>query len=213
MQVLTRNQKWSVLLALLGALSADPDPVRAEAAVAFGQSPSGWADGTGFNYQTQNEAQNAAMERCNERGQNCIIIASFQNQCFALAVQNGGNGYSWKTHDNQAQAEREAVRNCAAMGRRCAVRESFCDSVKEEIKTEVCMQPIFQEEMRLRVQVAEDPSKVEQNAAAVTYLKKKYCRTIIGAPTSDQSTHIGDNCFQYTGIFRNERVYWGECLE
>jgi len=55
--------------------------------------------------------------------------------------------------------------------------------------------------------------KTDEVADAINYLRAKYCREIEGNPVSEQEAHLSDNCYQYTGIFRGERVYWGACLE
>jgi hypothetical protein len=32
-------------------------------------------------------------------------------------------------------------------------------------------------------------------------------------PQYDDSVHVKENCLQYTGMFRGERVFWGMCRE
>jgi hypothetical protein len=192
-----------------------PTPCFAEAAYAFGQNPSNgsWAHGGAYNYSTAVEAENRALQSCAENGPNCSVVSTFNNQCFAVAVQDNGNGYSWKQFPTVAQAEREAINGCAAMGQSCTVRASFCDTVKEVVKTLICTQPVFAEEYKLRASIDGTPARTAYVTQAINYLRTKYCREIEGHLNSDQESHIGDNCFQSSGLFRGERVYWGQCSE
>jgi hypothetical protein len=51
--------------------------------------------------------------------------------CFAIAVQDGNNGWSTGIDSNPDGANRQALLGCAKMGFSCTIREEFCDSVSE----------------------------------------------------------------------------------
>lgn len=110
-----------------------PTPSLAEAAYAFGQGEFGaWVSGYGNNYTSQNAAQIAAMEKCINRGIVCSIIANFRKTCFAIAVQDLGNGWAVRYGADIPTASRSALQGCASMGMSCSVRDTFCDSVSEQ---------------------------------------------------------------------------------
>jgi hypothetical protein len=52
-----------------------------------------------------------------------------------------------------------------------------------------------------------------QTQAAINYWRRKYCRDTEDKLAADEETQVGDNCYQYSSLFRGERVYWGACLE
>ena len=126
---------WSTAglgLLLICVVALQPNKSFSEAAFAFGQwDNGGWASGPVFNYRTQAEAEIAAMNSCNQVGYNCSILARFRKLCFALAVQDGNNGFSYRTNINADTAERDALTSCVSMGRPCSLRARFCDSVSE----------------------------------------------------------------------------------
>jgi hypothetical protein len=80
--------------------------------------------------------------------------------------------------------------------------------------TNVCVQPVYIEEERLRGMIDGNPDTTAEIAEAINYLNTRYCREITAAPTADvRSVHVSNNCFQYSGLFRGERVYWHRCHE
>jgi hypothetical protein len=186
----------------------------AEAAIAFSQESNGsWQFGTAYDYRTLTEATDAAVQRCTQQGSRCRIVTSFNNLCAGLAVQVGGNGFSVRTNSDQKQANRDALASCTAMGLHCTIQASFCDSVKEIVRTIICTQPVFAEERKLHTKIDGTPQRTEEVAAAINYLRAKYCRETEETLRSDREMNVGDNCYQYSGFFRGERVYWGQCLE
>lgn len=186
----------------------------AEASIAFSQEPGGgWRFGTAYNYETVYEAEETALKHCSKSGTRCTSISQFNNACAALAVQRSNNGWSVSTNVNAAQAEKKALKRCQTMGLRCKIVTSFCDSVKEIVKTVICTRPVFREEHKLKIELMETPEASDRISAAIVYLRQKYCREIEGALSSDNEEHVGDNCFQYSTVFRGERVYWGRCWE
>jgi hypothetical protein len=105
----------------------------AAGAFAFGQGDThGWASGSAYNYKTPSEAQEAAMTRCRSRkeaGSYCKIITTINGRCFAIAVQESGNGYGWNMAATVPEAEKLAMDHCTGYGKSCSVHDSFCDTV------------------------------------------------------------------------------------
>jgi uncharacterized protein DUF4189 len=102
-------------------------------AYAFGQKPgpTGWSGGSAYNYATAEAAQDSAMSRCRSRkeaGEYCKIIANINGRCFAIAVQESGNGYGWNMAATVPEAERLAMERCEKYGKSCTQRDSFCDT-------------------------------------------------------------------------------------
>ena len=105
----------------------------AAGAFAFGQKPgpTGWSSGSAYNHVTVEDAQNVAMTRCRSRkeaGDYCKVIATINGRCFAIAVQESGNGYGWNMAAELQEAQRLAMERCEKYGKSCTVRDSFCDT-------------------------------------------------------------------------------------
>jgi hypothetical protein len=77
----------------------------------------------------------------------------------------------------------------------------------------ICIHPVFREEIKLKDRLGGTSARSEYVANAIIYLRSKYCRLFGGNVRADRTTHVGENCYQNSGLFRGERVYWGECLE
>jgi hypothetical protein len=117
---------------------------------------------------------------------------------FAIAQKN-----YFFDRDNVKTVNRENVRTVNRDNVRTVNRENAV----------ICIKPVFTEEHRLRATIDGTPQKTDQVAAAINYLHERYCREIEGQLTADQNQFVGDNCYQYSGVFRGERVFWGACLE
>lgn len=79
--------------------------------------------------------------------------------------------------------------------------------------TLICLYPVFAEERTLREKIDGNRSTTEWVGQAINYLHAKYCREVDETPEQDDSTQLAETCFQYSGMFRGERVYWGGCFE
>jgi hypothetical protein len=86
----------------------------------------------------------------------------------------------------------------------------------------LCLQPVFKEEVRLRANLDGSASKTREVAAAINYLRQKYCRAIetdgrlpagLQPLDSEDVGNTGGACNLNSGMFRGERVYWGACHE
>ena len=106
----------------------------------YGQGADGtWAGGFAYDRQSKSQALSYAMGVCRGAGylasQHCKLIASFSNTCFALAIQNRGNGYGFATRSNIRSARSSALAKCQKYGSRCYIRDSGCDTVAGVAKT------------------------------------------------------------------------------
>jgi hypothetical protein len=105
----------------------------AEGAYAIGQGPNGtWAGGNAYNRPSVEDAVAVAMDYCRNNSlgiTGCKIISTFSNTCFALAVQDDGEGnaYGWATNGNIRTARRVAMTRCHERTDSCSIRKSFCD--------------------------------------------------------------------------------------
>lgn len=81
------------------------------------------------------------------------------------------------------------------------------------VSTLICVNPVFTEEQRLKREAASTPTKASETEEAVRYLHQKYCREVnAGAELQlSQKVALGGGCFQYSGQYRGEKVYWGAC--
>ena len=82
----------------------------------------------------------------------------------------------------------------------------------------ICVNPVFAEESKLRAQIDGTPATTERVASAINYLRAKYCREVPAQEfpvrsVSNNGEHVWDNCFQRTGQFRGERVFFVQCHE
>ena len=206
------------IIGFIGLLIIWASEAMGEAAIAFSQAAAGGAAwGNSYNQKTPEEADNAAMRACQaqRQGTNCQTVANFRKTCGALAVQSGRNGWAVRYDANSARARQAAQNACVAMGLPCQVRVAVCDTVMEVVTTMICTQPVFAETRKLNSAIDGTSQKTNEVAAAINYLHAKYCREIEteGRLTSDRDSNVGDNCWQYSGLFRGERVYWGQCSE
>jgi hypothetical protein len=191
-----------------------PHHAGAEGAYAYGQGHNGaWSGGSAYNYSTAQEAIDSATQRCEQRGIPCQLVTQVQSTCFAVAVQNGNNGWGWATRGDLSDARREALQSCQRNGLECSISEAFCDAVIEQQKALICVRPTFEQETKLRAMIDGSDARTREVADAILYIRDRFCRTTTDTMVSDTETHLSDNCYQYSGLFRGERVYWGQCLE
>ncbi len=80
---------------------------------------------------------------------------------------------------------------------------------REGQKTLICVRRVFGETQKLLGTVDESQERARFVAQAILYLEGKYCRETDVTMAEDSSEHIGDNCYEYSGMFRGERVFWG----
>lgn len=85
-----------------------------------------WGSGV-HDYPTASEAQQEALRRCSRHGP-CSIVATFNQACFAIAIQVGRNGYGWGTRSTIEEARSAVLNHCLAHGQPCEVKVAMCDS-------------------------------------------------------------------------------------
>lgn len=101
----------------------------------------------------------------------------------------------------------------AHLGRCANYSGQFWRLDRELVKTLICTHPVFTEERRLLATVDGSPGRTQYVGGAIGYLYRRYCRDIEEELQASDVERIGDNCIQYSGIFRGEKVYWGQCHE
>jgi hypothetical protein len=77
-----------------------------------------------YDYPTQADAINSAVERC--RARDCRAVVWFRNSCAALA--KGGTNYGYSIGDTRAVAESKALAECRKRGGGCRILQWVCTS-------------------------------------------------------------------------------------
>ncbi len=111
--------------ALAGMLLASGAVAEARGALAIGACGA-W--GGAWHFDTDNGAQNRALNEC--RGRNCRVVTTFDGLCAAFAYDRKGNcgAFGWATRATRGEAETAALQECVnANGRECYIRGQFCD--------------------------------------------------------------------------------------
>jgi serine/threonine-protein kinase len=78
--------------------------------------------GFAYDYPTQSQAINAAVERCRVR--DCKAVVWFANSCGAFA--KGDGAYGWGIGDSRAVAESKALAECRKRGGGCHIIQWTC---------------------------------------------------------------------------------------
>lgn len=108
----------ATLSAPVGAMARD-----LYGAIAYSQSTRYHAWATDFN--SQNEAENAAMNECYNNASDCKVALWFMNACGALAVgSDGGWGSNWG--NNYKQSQNKAIAQCQTVSGGCQVVVTKC---------------------------------------------------------------------------------------
>ncbi|HEY2135889.1 MAG TPA: DUF4189 domain-containing protein [Xanthobacteraceae bacterium] len=121
----------------MGAMLA-PRTGAAEGALAVGMPANvarmGFAYGSSLNSATMAKARAGAIDGCRGALGNasadlrklCKVVATFRNQCFAVAMDpaDGTPGVGWAIAENQEMADREAIEQCRTTAG--STRQQFC---------------------------------------------------------------------------------------
>jgi hypothetical protein len=91
-------------------------------AIAYSTRTTRW--GAVYNYATQAQAVNAAVERCG--ADDCQAVVWFRNGCGAFA--KGRGAYGWGLGNTRAQSEEKALAACRQRGPYCRVVSWSCTS-------------------------------------------------------------------------------------
>jgi len=82
----------------------------------------GWAK----NYDTEDDAEDAALKECRKYSSECTVKRSFRNVCISVATStNGAMGWAWGY--SREEGNRRAMDECRNnRGRGCRLAERFC---------------------------------------------------------------------------------------
>ncbi len=135
-----------MVLTAIAALSASA-PAGADGALAIGSTADvardGFAIGTAVNFDTAEEATEAALERCRDykpapkAAALCQSVGSFKGECYAISFDprpGAPSAVGWAIASTKALAEDQALAKCKVMARAsrgafCKVEESKCDGM------------------------------------------------------------------------------------
>jgi len=99
------------------------DAYQAWGAIAYSKKDKAY--GSGYNFDTKDEAKKTAMNNCRKHGVDCVVWIYFNRECGAIAVD--GNYTGWGTGNARYWAKDRALKECAAAGgRNCQVLDSVC---------------------------------------------------------------------------------------
>src|SRR6516165_46020 len=147
----------------------------------------------------------------------CLLssVSAFAT-CNSVAADKKLAGAALNTF--MGKCEREASTICEAeskhkklTGAAKASHMTKCVADAIGYETLICLRPVFIEEMRLRDQIDGNGETTISVAEAINFLNAKYCRVVAEILEHDDSVQVKENCFQYTGMFRGERDFWGTC--
>ena len=126
-------------MALAAAAQFVADTALADGAVALGRpadiAKAGVAIGIASNFEDNDRAQEAALEKCRANQDApqstkslCMLVAYFKDQCAAVAIDKkaGTPGFAWAIGINKASAQGEALAVCKATAGKG--RERFCEN-------------------------------------------------------------------------------------
>ena len=136
--------RFGYVVALVAVAAVATSPAMADGALAVGSTSDvardGIAVGTSINYQSPDEAAQAALKRCKDykpapkAAAQCRSVGTFKDECYAVSFdpKEGTPGAGWAIASTKALAEERALANCqitAGEGRRdfCRIEESKCD--------------------------------------------------------------------------------------
>ena len=93
-------------------------------AIAYAPQRGAW--GWSKDYTSQQDAEDRAMDECEQRseGTRCRIATWFRNGCGALATGPNGWGADWGNTDWEAATK--AMERCSEHSKKCKVKEKVC---------------------------------------------------------------------------------------
>jgi hypothetical protein len=88
----------------------------------------GWAK----NYDTEGEAERAALRQCRKYSGRCTVKKTFRDMCISVASStNGAMGWAWGY--GRSEGNRRAMDECRNQGgRSCRLVERFCSGDADE---------------------------------------------------------------------------------
>jgi hypothetical protein len=132
------TRRMSVGLIAAGLLVVVPRSGACDGALAVGMPANvareGFAYGSALDSTSMDAARTAAIDGCRgalgnasaELRKLCKVVATFRNQCFAVAMdpKDGTPGVGWAIAENQQMADRQAIAQCRTTAG--TSRREFC---------------------------------------------------------------------------------------
>jgi hypothetical protein len=122
------------ILVLICFVLMQPTAAHSEAAFAIGQRGDGLGWAYSYNVPTKADAERNALIKCRRENDNCSIILTFRNTCFAFAVQDTGKGWGTDLGIDLSSVRFGAQLRCASTESSCSIRDELCDSVVERAR-------------------------------------------------------------------------------
>lgn len=79
-------------------------------------------------------------------------------------------------------------------------------------ETLICSQPLVEVELALKAKIDGTRKKTIEIADALNFLHRKFCRVTLESLEEATREQKSDTCYQMSGNYRGETVYWGECF-
>ena len=93
-------------------------------AIAYGPGSGAW--GSAYDWDSREKAESTAMANCQKYANDCEVEVWFQDQCGAVAAEDGRSVY-WGLGDGEGAAREDAMSKCAkGGGKNCQVQASQC---------------------------------------------------------------------------------------
>jgi hypothetical protein len=105
------------------------------------------------------------------------------------------------------------LRGKARADYRAACRRGRGAVIVRQGPTTICARPLLEQELKLQRLIDGSDERTKEVADAIVYLRSQFCRTTDDALLADSQQHVTENCHQFSGLFRGELVFWGECYE
>jgi hypothetical protein len=104
---------------------AAPAPARPNfGAIAYGRKSGAW--GYSYDYDSQAQAEHAAMQNCAKNGDDCEVMVWYQRECGAVASAAGDAAY-WGVGDGTGDAGAKALASCKKDGgKNCKIEVEEC---------------------------------------------------------------------------------------
>jgi len=134
--------RYVAIAAMVLTAMANTSPSIADGALAVGLPADvvhyGFASGFRLNAPDMATARTGAIQGCQKSvgasdaaKKLCKVIATFHNQCFAIAIdpKNGTPGVGWSIAENQDMADKQAIAQCRTTAG--PDRQEFCVVMKD----------------------------------------------------------------------------------
>jgi hypothetical protein len=99
-------------------------PAASYGAIAYGRTSRAW--GYSYHWGSRAKAENVAMQKCAQKGNDCEVVVWFKRKCGAVASGEGTSAF-WGLGNSDGQARAEAKNKCVSdSGKDCEVQVSAC---------------------------------------------------------------------------------------